>query len=76
VAAKAARLAPAVEAAMARKAASPPPPSLPEGYRFPAMPRRWADSTGDEEMQERLRAFADASARRGSGAFGPGAVQS
>lgn len=60
--AKAARLAPAVEAAMRRKNAAPPPPELPDGYRFPAMPRRWADQMGDEEMRQELERFADARA--------------
>jgi alkanesulfonate monooxygenase SsuD/methylene tetrahydromethanopterin reductase-like flavin-dependent oxidoreductase (luciferase family) len=62
VAAKAKRLAPAVEAAMERKAAAPPPPALPDGYKFPAMPRRWVDQSGSEEMKEWLERFADASA--------------
>jgi alkanesulfonate monooxygenase SsuD/methylene tetrahydromethanopterin reductase-like flavin-dependent oxidoreductase (luciferase family) len=62
VEAKAARLAPAVEAAMARKATAPPPPALPEGYKFPAMPRRWVDQSGSEEMKEWLERFADAQA--------------
>ena len=63
VKAKAARLAPAVEAAMARKAGQPPPPTLPDGYSFPAMPRRWADETGSEEMREWLEHFAESRAQ-------------
>jgi len=71
VAAKAARLAPAVEAAMERKAAVPPPPALPDGYTLPAMPRRWVDQSGSEEMKEWLDRFADASATGdGDNAFG------
>jgi alkanesulfonate monooxygenase SsuD/methylene tetrahydromethanopterin reductase-like flavin-dependent oxidoreductase (luciferase family) len=62
VKAKAQRLAPAVEAAMARKevaAESDPPPSLPADFTFPAMPRRWADESGSEEMKEWLEHFAE-----------------
>jgi alkanesulfonate monooxygenase SsuD/methylene tetrahydromethanopterin reductase-like flavin-dependent oxidoreductase (luciferase family) len=62
VKAKAQRLAPAVEAAMARKAEMPPPPALPDGYKFPAMPREWVEASGSEEMKEWLENFADASA--------------
>jgi alkanesulfonate monooxygenase SsuD/methylene tetrahydromethanopterin reductase-like flavin-dependent oxidoreductase (luciferase family) len=63
VAAKAARLAPAVEAALERKAAQSPPPSLPAGYSFPAMPRRWAEETGSVELRGWLEQFAEARAR-------------
>jgi hypothetical protein len=70
VKAKADRMAPAVEAAMARKAAAPPPPALPDGYAFPAMPRRWVDQSGSEEMKEWMERFADAQATgEGSEAF-------
>jgi hypothetical protein len=57
VAAKAERLAPAIEAAMARRVDDAPP--LPEGYSFPAMPRRMVDATGDKNAREWLERFAD-----------------
>ncbi|MBK9180593.1 MAG: LLM class flavin-dependent oxidoreductase [Acidimicrobiales bacterium] len=58
VAAKAARLAPAVEAALARKEAARPRRDLGD-YVFPAMPRKWADASGSTDMQEWLQRFAD-----------------
>ena len=63
VKAKAARLAPVIEAALARRAGEPAPPPLPPDYSFPAMPRRWADETGSEEMRDWLEHFADARAK-------------
>jgi len=60
VKAKADRLAPVIEAAMARRVASAP--TLPEGYSFPAAPRRMADATNSQELKEWLDGFADASA--------------
>jgi hypothetical protein len=63
VKAKADRLAPAVEAAMERKAAEPPPPPLPEGYTLPAMPRKWVDQYGSPEMKTWMESFADVAAR-------------
>jgi alkanesulfonate monooxygenase SsuD/methylene tetrahydromethanopterin reductase-like flavin-dependent oxidoreductase (luciferase family) len=63
VKAKAARLAPVVEAALARRADEPAPPPLPPDYSFPAIPRRWADETGSEEMRDWLEHFADARAK-------------
>jgi hypothetical protein len=62
VKAKAQRLAPAVDAALARKAVaaeSDPLPPLPADFTFPAMPRRWADESGSEEMREWLENFAE-----------------
>ena len=59
---KADRLAPAIEAAMARKAVaaeSEPPPPLPADFTFSAMPSRWADESGSEEMKEWLEHFAE-----------------
>ena len=38
-------------------------PALPADYSFPAMPRRWADETGSEEIREWLEHFADARAK-------------
>jgi hypothetical protein len=63
VRAKQARLAPAIEAALERRAHQPPPPPLPADYSFPAMPRRWAEVTGSEEMRDWLENFADARAK-------------
>ena len=63
VRAKSARLARAIDAAMERRAHEPDPPPLPPDYSFPAMPRRWADETGSEEMREWLENFADARAK-------------
>jgi alkanesulfonate monooxygenase SsuD/methylene tetrahydromethanopterin reductase-like flavin-dependent oxidoreductase (luciferase family) len=63
VKAKADRLAPAIDAAMERKAAEPPPPALPEGYKLPAMPRKWIDQYGSPEMKQWMESFADVSAR-------------
>jgi hypothetical protein len=55
-AAKAARLAPVVEAALARKEYEPRDLG---DYSFPAIPRQWADAAGSEEMQAWLERFAD-----------------
>ena len=63
VRAKGARLAPAIDAAMERRASEPGPPRLPPDYSFPALPRRWADETGSEEMRGWLEHFADAQAK-------------
>ena len=63
VQAKADRLAPALEAALARKADQPPPPALPADYSFPAMPRRWAEETGSVELREWLEHFAESRAK-------------
>jgi alkanesulfonate monooxygenase SsuD/methylene tetrahydromethanopterin reductase-like flavin-dependent oxidoreductase (luciferase family) len=60
---KAARVGPAIEAALERRARAPRPPALPADYSFPAMPRRWADETGSEEIREWLEHFADARAK-------------
>jgi hypothetical protein len=57
--AKTTRLRPAVDAALERRSHEPPRPTLPPGYSFPAMPRRWADETGSEEIREWLEHFAD-----------------
>ncbi len=60
VTAKAARMAPIIEAAMARKDHTVP--ELPDGYSFPAMPRRMVDASGDEQAKEWLESFAESSA--------------
>ena len=52
-----------VDAALERRAHEPQPPALPPDYSFPAMPRRWADETGSEEIREWLEHFADARAK-------------
>ncbi len=60
VAAKAKRLEPVIEAAMGRKDTATPP--LPEGYSFPAMPRRMVDSSGSEQGKQWLDRFAEQTA--------------
>ncbi len=55
-AAKVARLAPVVEAAMARKQYEPRDLG---DYSFPAIPRQWAAAAGSEEMRAWLDRFAD-----------------
>ncbi|HVT21530.1 MAG TPA: hypothetical protein VHE57_09105, partial [Mycobacteriales bacterium] len=62
VAAKQRRLAPAIDAAMQRRSEQPPPPQLPPSYTFPAIPRRWVDEHGSEEMKAWLERFATARA--------------
>ncbi len=47
----------------ATECASPAAPALPPDYAFPAIPRRWADETGSEEMREWLEQFAEARAK-------------
>jgi alkanesulfonate monooxygenase SsuD/methylene tetrahydromethanopterin reductase-like flavin-dependent oxidoreductase (luciferase family) len=53
---KAERLAPVIEAAMERKTDDAPP--LPEGYSFPAIPRRMVDQANSKEGRELLDKFA------------------
>jgi hypothetical protein len=53
---KEARLAPVVEAAMARKVVEPVDLG---DYTFPAIPRQWADASGSEEMKAMLQRWAD-----------------
>ena len=60
VAAKATRMAPVIDAAMARKEQRAP--ELPEGYSFPAMPRKMVDASGNEQAKEWLDKFAESSA--------------
>ena len=60
VAAKASRLAPVIDAAMARKEQTAP--ELPDGYHFAAMPRRVVDESGSKEGKEWLEKFAESSA--------------
>ncbi len=60
VAAKARRMEPIIDAAMARKEHAPA--ELPEGYSFPAMPRKMVDASGNEQAKEWLEKFAESSA--------------
>jgi alkanesulfonate monooxygenase SsuD/methylene tetrahydromethanopterin reductase-like flavin-dependent oxidoreductase (luciferase family) len=60
VTAKAARLAPVIDAALARKEQLAP--VLPEGYSFPAMPRKMVDASGNDQAKEWLDKFAESSA--------------
>ena len=53
---KQARLAPIVDAAMARKVVEPVDLG---DYTFPAIPRQWADASGSEEMKAMLQRWAD-----------------
>ena len=55
---KAKRLAPVVEAALARKAEVEQLVDIGE-YEFPAIPRQWADATGSEELRNQLDQWAD-----------------
>ncbi|HEX7169039.1 MAG TPA: LLM class flavin-dependent oxidoreductase, partial [Acidimicrobiales bacterium] len=54
---KAARMKPIVEKAMARKADDAPPAV--DDYAFPAMPRRMAEATGNQQFKEMLEKIAD-----------------
>jgi hypothetical protein len=65
VLAKAKRLEPVIEAAMARKVRSAPP--LPDGYSFPAMPRRIVDATGNQQGKQWLEEFAGSTATGDAG---------
>lgn len=51
---------PIIEAAMARKERAAPP--LPDGYSFPAMPKKMVDQSGNEQAKEWLDKFAESSA--------------
>ena len=53
---KAERLAPAIEAAMARKVVEPVDLG---DYSFPAIPRQWANASGSVEMEAMLQQWAD-----------------
>jgi alkanesulfonate monooxygenase SsuD/methylene tetrahydromethanopterin reductase-like flavin-dependent oxidoreductase (luciferase family) len=57
VAAKTKRLAPAIDAAMARK--EDLAPLLPEGYSFPAIPLRMVQASGNEDAKKWLEKFAE-----------------
>ncbi len=68
-AAKAERLQPMIDSALARKAEVYQPRDLGD-YEFPAIPRQWATTTGSGEMQARLDRIADdrAAGKRETGA--------
>ncbi len=55
---KARAIAPLVEQVLSRAPADRGP-ALPPGYSFPALPRQWADATGDRDLQARLAQVAD-----------------
>ena len=55
--AKAERLAPVIDAAMARRSAEAV--SVPDDYHFPAIPRRMVDAAGSVQGKEMLERFAD-----------------
>src|SRR5438477_2411394 len=64
---KDANLEPIIERAMARR--PPSTPALPEEYSFPAIPKAWADRTGDEQAAawlDRVAADRAAGIRDGS----------
>jgi len=56
--AKAARVEPMIEAALARKPAEDHPPLPSEDYAFPAIPRGMADRMGNDEFHQWLEDFA------------------
>jgi len=58
VTAKAERLAPAIDAAMARRAAVYRPHDIGD-YSFPALPKQWAAATGSRELAATLEQWAD-----------------
>jgi alkanesulfonate monooxygenase SsuD/methylene tetrahydromethanopterin reductase-like flavin-dependent oxidoreductase (luciferase family) len=60
--AKAERLAPVIEAALARKPASDHPPLPTDDYAFPAIPRAIADRSGSDDFHTWLDGFAEKSA--------------
>ena len=66
---KAKRLAPVIEAAMARKPERDHPPLPSDDYAFPAIPRAMADREGNDEFHRWLDEFADDSAVDPAGKF-------
>ena len=57
---KAQRLAPVIDAVLARKPAEDHPPLPTADYAFPAIPRAMADRAGNDDFQKMLDDFADA----------------
>jgi hypothetical protein len=62
------RLAPIVDAVMARKPADDHPPLPTDDYMFPAIPRGMADRFGNDDFHKMLDEFAEQSA------LGPGGI--
>jgi len=62
VAAKDSRLAPVVDAVMARKPAADHPPLPAPDYAFPAIPRAMADRSGNDQFHQMLDDFAEQTA--------------
>jgi hypothetical protein len=62
---KATRLAPAIDAALARKPAADHPPLPADDYEFPAIPRGLADRAGDDAFHQWLDDFAGKTALGG-----------
>ncbi|HEV7525998.1 MAG TPA: hypothetical protein VGP92_13595, partial [Acidimicrobiia bacterium] len=63
------RLAPVVDAVMARKPAEDHPPLPSDDYAFPAIPRAMADRFGNDDFHQMLDQFAEQSA------VGPGGIE-
>ena len=63
VRAKTARLRPCDRGRTGAQGAGAGATALPADYSFPAMPRRWADETGSEEIKDWLEHFADSRAK-------------
>ena len=61
------RLAPVIDAVMARKPAEDHPPLPADDYAFPAMPRAMADRFGNDDFHKMLDTFAEQSALGPSG---------
>ena len=66
---KQARLAPVIDAVMARKPADDHPPLPSADYAFPAIPRAMADRFGNDDFHQMLDQFAEQSA------IGPGGIE-
>jgi hypothetical protein len=66
---KAQHLAPAIDAALARKPADDHPPLPADDYEFPAIPRGLADRAGGDAFHQWLDDFAGKTALGGGGEF-------
>ena len=67
---KAQRLAPTIDAVLARKPEADHPPLPTDDYAFPAIPRAMADRAGNDDFQKMLDDFAEQSAVGPSGIDG------